>query len=418
VKDFPRIVWVSLLLEFVERFAFYGVYVNLQIYLLDSVHITEATVGLMLGWFAAGRAWIPVLMGAFADRLGFRRSLTCAFVGYVIAYACLFGIASAWGAGLGIFLMSLAGAFLKPVIPATVRKYSPQGKERIGFSMFYASVNAGSVVGKVLTKIVRTMISLRATMVNALVASAVGLLLTLSLYREPALGGGERGAGVEQGAATEGKHAALSVQPTLGATLAELAKTPRLFVFLALVSGYYLLIEQFYQTFPVHIVRLFGESAPREYITLINPAAIALLQMLVTRISGRLNASYAMAAGVLVGACSMLLMGAWPTLVGACASFFVFALAEMVYSPRYYEYVTSFAPKGREGLYMGVALIPQGLGGLVGGVLSGRLIAAYLPKVGPKQPFAIWSVYSAIGVVCALLLAIYARQTNSAKRAS
>jgi proton-dependent oligopeptide transporter, POT family len=411
MKEFPRIVWVSLLLEFVERFAFYGVYVNLQIYLLDSVHIAEATVGLMLGWFAAGRAWIPVLMGALADRLGFRRSLLCAFVGYMIAYGCLFGLTSAWGAGLGILLMSLAGAFLKPVIPATVRKYSPEGKERIGFSMFYASVNAGSVVGKVLTKIVRTMVSLRATMINALVASAVGLLLTLSLYREPS-------PTAQQPANTnEMSSAPPPARITLGAALSELRKTPRFFVFLALVSGYYLLIEQFYQTFPVHIVRLFGEGAPREYITLINPAAIALLQMLVTRVSGRLNASYAMAAGVFVGALSMLLMGAWPTLVGACASFFVFALAEMVYSPRYYEYVTSFAPKGREGLFMGFALIPQGLGGLVGGVLSGRLIAAYLPKVGPKNPFAIWSVYSAIGVVCAVLLALYARQT-SAKRAT
>lgn len=405
MRDFPRIVWVSLLLEFVERFAFYGVYVNLQIYLLKTVHLAEAAVGLMLGWFAAGRAWIPVVMGALSDRLGFRRSLVLAFLGYVAAYGCLFGLTSVWGAGLGIFMMSLAGAFLKPVIPATVRKYSPEGKERVGFSMFYASVNAGSVVGKVLTKVVRSMVSLRATMINALLACMMGLALTLSLYREPATS-----------AEARAHEASKEKRLTLRETLSALRGQPRLFVFLAMVSGYYLLIEQFYQTFPVHIVRLFGESAPREYITLINPAAIALLQMLVTRVSGRLNASYAMAAGVFVGALSMLLMGLWPSLLGACASFFVFALAEMLYSPRYYEYVTSFAPKGREGLLMGVALIPQGLGGLIGGVLSGRLIAAYLPKVGPKNPFAIWSVYSAIGVGCALLLTLYAYQTATRQR--
>jgi len=57
----------------------------------------------------------------------------------------------------------------------------------------------------------------------------------------------------------------------------------------------------------------------------------------------------AIALGVLIGAGSMLLMGSVPTLAGACASFFVFACAEMVLSPRYYEHVASFAPPGREG---------------------------------------------------------------------
>ena len=54
-------------------------------------------------------------------------------------------------------------------------------------------------------------------------------------------------------------------------------------------------------------------------------------------------------------------MGLASTLVGAGLSFFVFAVAEMLFSPRYYSYVSSFAPKGREGLYMGLALIPAGV---------------------------------------------------------
>ena len=181
-----------------------------------------------------------------------------------------------------------------------------------------------------------------------------------------------------------------------------------LVLFLIFISGYYLLIEQFYQTFPTYIVRSFGESAPREYITLINPLAIACLQVAMTRVSKAIPAGYAIALGVFVGAGSMLLMGAVPTLPGACVSFFVFALAEMIFSPRYYEYVSSFAPKGREGLYMGLAIVPAGVGGLAGGVLSGRLVAAYLPKDGPRDPLAVWGRYAAIGVGCAALLAVYA----------
>lgn len=68
----------------------------------------------------------------------------------------------------------------------------------------------------------------------------------------------------------------------------------------------------------------------------------------------------------------------------------MFAVAEMILSPRYYEYFSSFAPKGREAMYMGFAVSPVGFGGLVGGVLSGYLITKYLPAEGPRSPLIVW----------------------------
>lgn len=400
VKPFPRVFWVAIGLELLERMAFYGVYINLAVYLIKTVGLSEVENGLLLGYFAMGRAWIPIVVGALADKLGFRRSLLTSFALYSLSYLSLFAFPSRPGAYFAVFAMCLAGAFLKPVIPGTVRRYSPEGREQTGFSIFYASVNAGSVVGKVLTKLVRTAISLRASMINSVVACVVALGITFAFFHEPKAK--ETG---EQALKDAGPKA--PSEGTLRALL-NAAKNTRLVIFLLLVSGYYLLIEQFYQTFPVYIVRMFGESAPREYITLINPAAIAIFQLLVARLTRRLPPVFAMAFGILIGAGSMLLMGSFPTLAGACASFFVFALAEMVYSPRYYQYVSSFAPKGKEGLYMGLGLAPFGLGGLAGGVLSGRLIKQHLPEVGTRYPLRVWGSYAVIGVVCASMLAIYA----------
>ncbi len=398
-KPFPRVFWVAIGLELLERMAFYGVYINLAVYLIKTVGLSEVENGLLLGYFAMGRAWIPIVVGALSDKLGFRRSLLTSFVLYSLSYLSLFAFPSRPGAYFAVSAMCLAGAFLKPVIPGTVRRYSPEGREQTGFSIFYASVNAGSVVGKVLTKIVRTTISLRASMINSVVACIVGLGVALALFHEPK----KQEATTDAAAAAPAPPAEGTLRALLGA-----AKNARLMIFLLLVSGYYLLIEQFYQTFPVYIVRMFGESAPREYITLINPAAIALLQLLVAKLTRRLPPVGAMALGILIGAGSMLLMGSFPSLAGACASFFVFALAEMVYSPRYYQYVSSFAPKGKEGLYMGLGLAPFGLGGLAGGVLSGRLIKQHLPEVGARDPLRVWGTYAVIGVVCASMLAAFA----------
>ncbi len=390
--------------------AFYGTYINLSVYLTQNVGLADREIGVLLGAFAAMRAWIPVATGALSDRMGFRRSLITSFVLYMFAYSSLVGLPYRVGAWFSVFAMAFAGAFLKPVIPATVRRYSPPSKQSTGFALFYASVNAGSVIGKVLAKQVRTLVSLRASLGNSVVASAFALVLAWFAFFEPA----PKEEVAEPGAIVA-KAAPQSTLQELGNAL----KNRRLVGFLLLVSGYYLLIEQFYQTFPTYIVRQFGEDAPREYITLINPLAIATLQVFVARLTKNLPPLPAMATGVFIGSISMALMGATPSsLWGAAGSFFVFAIAEMVYSPRYYEYVSSFAPRGREGMYMGLALVPFGLGGLAGGVLSGRLIAAFLPKDGPRQPLMVWGSYAIIGVLCSLALFAFALRTQRADKTS
>ena len=137
-----------------------------------------------------------------------------------------------------------------------------------------------------------------------------------------------------------------------------------------------------------------------------------------TRLTKGLPSLFSIAAGAAVAALAMLLMGSLSSsLWGACASFFVFAFAEMLIAPRYYEFISSFAPKGREGMYMGVAIVPAGIGGLIGGYLSGALIEKWLPKQGDRDPFAIWSTYAAIGIGCALLLFGYAFLLRKLRRA-
>jgi proton-dependent oligopeptide transporter, POT family len=391
---FPRVFWVANWIELLERLAFYGVYINLQVYLLTTVGMTEKETGGALGIFALGKAWLPVVIGALADRIGFRISLICAFVMYAIAYGTLFAAPLRLVAYLALVGIAIGGAFMKPVITGCVSRYSPPGRQRNGFAIFYAIVNAGSVIGKVLAKNVRTMISLRATMITSIIASLIALLTAIFFFREP------EGRPVPTGGAMD------AIRDTLRG-FAEAFKNWRLSLFLVVVSGYYLLIEQFYQTFPGYMLRVLGPDAPREYITLINPLSIAVLQVFVASFAKKLEPVAAMATGIMIGAVSMVTMGLYPTLFGAAASFFVFALAEMVFSPSFYDYVASFAPKGREGLYMGLALVPAGLGGLAGGFLSGDLMARHLPVEGPKNPLAIWGTYAVIGVGCAAILVVY-----------
>ncbi len=114
-----------------------------------------------------------------------------------------------------------------------------------------------------------------------------------------------------------------------------------------------------------------------------------------------------MVCGLFIASTSMLVMGNLPGLAGACLSGAIFAVAEMTCSPRFYGYVASFAPPGRAGMYMGLAFVPPAIGGFIGGQVSGKMVARYLPKEGPRDPQTAWTIYAALGVGCALALLLY-----------
>jgi hypothetical protein len=162
-------------------------------------------------------------------------------------------------------------------------------------------------------------------------------------------------------------------------------------------------------TFPKYVTRVIDPKAKFEFITLINPALIALLQGVVSKATRRLSPLGSMMLGMLIAASSMLVMGVLPGLAGACVSGAVFALAEMCFSPRFYDYIASFAPEGKAGMYMGLAFIPAAIGAWTGGMLSGPMIARYLPAEGVRDPFMVWSSYAAVGVGFALLMLVYRR---------
>lgn len=397
---FPPTFYYANAIELFERLAHYGLYVGLSLYLSTVVKFTDVEVGLLLGNYRFLGSMAPIVCGAIADRITFKRSLVVAFVGYATAYGCLLAIPGKLPAILSLALAAVSGGFMKPVITGTVVRTSPPGRQTEGFAVFYRMINTGSVVGKLLAYLVRRLVALRFVAATSVVASLVALGIAAFAYEEPKDGAAAKGPGLQE--VLRGYWEAL--------------RNLRFAAFLVIFAGFYFMSEQFYMTFPKYVTRHIDEKAPLELIMLINPAAIAIGQGVVTRVLKNVDPVKVMALGVLIGASSMLVMGAMPTLVGACLSGAIFALAEMTFSPRFYDYIASFAPKGKVGMYMGLAFVPFAIGAWVGGYASGNLITRYLPAQGERNPLAIWSIYAGLGLCCAVAMVIYGWATKAARR--
>lgn len=391
-EKFPPTFYYANAIELFERLAFYGTFVGLALYLHDVVGYSDVAVGPVMGTYRLVAALAPIACGSVADRITFKRSLVVAFVLYALGYGSLFAFPSPQLAPLGLFLMAIGGGFMKPVITGTVVRTAPPGRQTEGFAVFYRMINAGSVVGKTLAYVVRRLVALRFVMINSVVGSLVALAIAVLGYREPTRGGAKP---EPIGETLRGYGAAL--------------KNLRLSIFLVIFAGFYFMADQFYVTFPQYVTRHIDKKAPLEFITLINPALIALFQGTVTRVAKRLSPVSSMLLGMLIASLSMFVMGTVPGLPGACLSGAIFAFAEMTFSPRFYDYIASFAPEGKAGMYMGLAFVPFAIGSFTGGMLSGPMVAKHLPVDGPRDPFTVWATYAACGLGCALLMVIYRR---------
>lgn len=404
-EKFPRTFYFANAIELFERLAHYGFYIGLALYLRKVVLMSDIEVGSTLGTFRAVGSLAPIPCGALADKISFKRSLQVAFTGYATAYATILFFPQKALVVAALILAAISGGFMKPVITGTVVRTSPPGRQQDGFAIFYRMVNAGSVVGKLLAYGVRLLVAIRWVAATSVAASLVSLGIATFLYEEPGPAASEDVAVTEQ----PKKPTFGELMRGYGTALSDL----RFLAFLLMISGYYFMIEQFYMTFPQYITRHIDAKAPLEIITLINPGMIAVAGGIITKTSGKLLKPYAPiwtnVAGCAIASLSMFVMGAVPGYLGTCLSAATFAVAEMTFTPKYYDQLGSMAPKGKEGLYMGLAFVPSFVGSLVGGWVSGPLIKHYLPEQGDRNPFMIWSIYAGLGLACAAMMALFGR---------
>jgi MFS family permease len=67
------------------------------------------------------------------------------------------------------------------------------------------------------------------------------------------------------------------------------------------------------------------------------------------------------------------------------------------------------APKGKVGLYLGYSYLRSFFANLIGGPLSGYLVARYVPETGVREPARMWLTFAAVGVAALVALFAYNR---------
>ncbi len=153
IQDFkgtyPKQLWSLFFTEMWERFCFYGNRGMLMIFMTDILLFKEGDANLKYGAIQAFVYAFTFIGGLFADKiLGFQKSLLWGGA-LMILGSTILGIDAANYFFYGICLIIVGTGFFKPNISTMVGElYKPGDVRRdAGFSLFYAGINIGALLG-------------------------------------------------------------------------------------------------------------------------------------------------------------------------------------------------------------------------------------------------------------------------------
>ena len=148
-----------------------------------------------------------------------------------------------------------------------------------------------------------------------------------------------------------------------------------------------------------------------EYIIAIDFLMIVLFQYLVSRFAQNRNpfgilvtGSLLIGGAYIIGGLAHMVPFAGLTTVFAVA---VFAVGEMLASPKSQEFVAAIAPKEKAAMFMGYYFISLALGFLFAGLLSGWAYGLFADTL--KQPLLMWGLFAAIAFASAAGLVLFNR---------
>ncbi|MDR0575878.1 MAG: MFS transporter [Tannerella sp.] len=406
-SKFPRTFWVANTIELFERWAWYGFFMLFANYLTGSsdmggLEFSQSQKGMIMGVGTGVLYFLPVLTGAIADRYGYKKVLTLAFIIYASAFA-LFPQVSSFAAVFSMYIyLALGAALFKPVISATIAKTTTPETSSIGFGIFYMMVNIGAFFGPMVTLLFKG----RSQMIFYVSAGIILLnFIALVFYKEPEH--------TEESEQMEIKER-VSLFQTFGEifrNMASIFKDLKFLIFLLIAAGFWTMYNQLFFTLPVFISQWVDTSAlyhffdtnipfvsanyspapgvmDAEFVTNMDALYIILLQIVVSTIVMRWKPLNSMMTGFLVCSIGMSLTLFSQNVLFTMAAIFIFALGEMAGSPKITEYIGRIAPKDKKALYMGYSFIPVFLGNVFAGIISGDVYQSMLDKVVITEKFA------------------------------
>lgn len=399
MRSYNKGFWVASVMELFERWAWYGLFAVLALYLTGSTDegglgFSHTEKGQIMGIVTAILYLLPLFTGVIADKIGYKLSLIIAYLLLISGYY-LMGEVQSYAMVFMVFLwVAVGAAMFKPVASAIVTKNTDQSNSTLGFGIFYMMVNIGGFIGPAFSSTLRTQFGWKIIFLQAAIVIAINLVILLFFYKE----------------ADREKNTDTLLE-TIKSSLIniwEAVKDTRLSVLLIIMVGFWTMFNQLFYTLPTfiedwvntralhdsiaqvspwlaNVMSGGGDSVNPEMLINIDAGAIIVFQLIVSYFVLKIRHVSAMITGFTIAAIGIGITfytgNGFYTILGII----IFAIGEMMTNPTFSSFIALISPKGKEALYMGTYFLPVFLGNFLTTFISGNLYEAWSDKLSLLQ---------------------------------
>jgi POT family proton-dependent oligopeptide transporter len=395
IKSYNFNFWLANVQELFERWAWYGVFALLGIYLTGSTDegglgFTHVQKGEIMSYSTAILYLLPVIFGAISDKIGYKISLIISYIILIIGYYTMGEVSSYTGVFAAYLFIAIGAAFFKPIPSALVAINSTKESVNMGFGIMYMLVNIGGFVGPGMSSYLRTTYGWKLIFIQASVVIGINLIIVLFLYKEPKK-------------EKDGKSVLDSIKDSIKNIIVAVSDR-NLAVLLFLMIGFWTMFNQLFYTLPnfledwVDRAKLFdqingfsswmargmsdgnGVITP-EWLVNLDAGAIVILQILVSYFVTKMGYLNAMIRGFIISIIGISITFFTNNGLYSILGIVIFAIGEMATSPTFSSLIANISPKGKNALYQATYFLPIAVGNWVTKYISGDLYQAWSDKV-------------------------------------
>ena len=388
-KSFPKTYWFASIFELLERYAWYGLFAVFGLYLTNELGFSSVQRSSIQTIVTGILYFLPIITGALADKIGYKRTLAIAYIILMTGYFFLGEVTSYW-AVFSVFLwVAIGAAMFKPVASAIVTKTTDERNSSFGFGLFYMMVNIGGFFGPLIVGILRNKWGWDIVFISSSIAILLNLII-LMFFKEP-----DREK-IEESATETIKRSVLNIIEAL--------KDIKLTMLLIIMIGFWLMFNQLFYTLPnfiddwvdtrdvykfIHSIWPYLADQMKNEAGGVNPEQLVNLDAFFIMVF-QIAVSYIILKWKPINA---MMTGIFITILGIALSFYtnnsaytvlgilIFALGEMTSNPKFSDYIAQISPKGKEALYMGTYFLPIAAANFLTDIISGDLYQKKADKI-------------------------------------
>ncbi len=405
LRETKREYWGLQVINALDCLAYFALFNVIIISLSDDYGFSDVNAGYVFTAFTSTATICLFFAGLITDWLGIKKSLYYGIAGLLLTR---FGMVAAafmpesTGRDVlviaSLFMMAPFMSMLQTVFQAANKRFTTKKSRGAGFNLWYLFMNVGAAGGGFLVDIMYKWAGLPRfhiftfgifTAVLCVLATFWFIRNTDQIYSSEE----ERLEEEKADAEKEGQEKKTPFQ-IAGMVMKE-SVFWRFTLLITLLLGVRSVFLYLGLLYPKFWLRVIGPDADIGTLQAINPVLVIFGLVLLIPILSRFNVYKMLVFGAFITSISMFIsavppmfgfqVGQW-TYITTIAFLLVLTVGELIWSPRLQEYTAAIAPKGQEGTYLGLSMVPYFLAKTFVAIISGHMLTKWCPAPPKDNP--------------------------------